>query len=173
MNKFALLLILITGTVLCAFAQSPLGFADTWLLDEKASFSREVDRKAFDKFVLEISDDDEAFTIKVNYTMDKRPLAYDIKLFKDGRGEENKVAGRFSVLSRTKVKDREIVRTYKQGGNPGSQGVDKFTLSKDGNKLMRVRRQVFEDPFNLRNTPGVSEHLAPELPTTLVFRRKT
>ena len=44
--------------------------------------------------------------MKVSYTMDKRPMAYDIKLQKDGSGEENKVGERFSVSSRTEVTER-------------------------------------------------------------------
>ena len=172
MKRLVPLLILFTVSVLGGQAQTPLGYTGTWLLDEKASFSRDVDKKAFDNFVLEILEDDETFTMKVSYTMDKRPMAYDIKLQKDGSGEENKVGERFSVSSRTEVKDREIVRTYKQGGDRGSHGIDKFILSKDGNKLIRVRRQILDPMENLRRIPGVAEHLAPDLPTTLVFKRK-
>ena len=61
MKRLVLLLILFTVSVLGGQAQTPLGYAGTWLLDEKASFSRDVDKRAFDNYVLEILKDDETF----------------------------------------------------------------------------------------------------------------
>jgi hypothetical protein len=177
MKKVALLLSLLTAGAFGILAQSPLGFAGTWLLDEEASFLREEDRKAYDNFVLEITENDEAITIKITYTMMKRLAYSELKLFKDGRGEENMTGGRFRVTSRTEVKDRKIVRTYNHsgihpGGKPKTEGVETFILSKNGTKLTKEKRQVLDNSSHLRNIPGISEHLAADM-STLVFRRKT
>lgn len=161
-------------------AQTTSGFVGTWLLDEDASFSREVDKKAFDKYEMVITEDDESFLIKISFTMDKRPVAYDLELFKDGRGEKNDVGGRFFVTSTTEVKERQIIRNYRRpgphaNGKPMTEGVEKFLLSKDGEKLIRAREQTPDDLGGprLRDIPGIAEHLAAELPSRLVFRRKT
>lgn len=82
-------------------------------MDEESTFDREIDRKIYSDYVMEISDEKETFLIKVGYKIDKRPVSYELKLFKDGRGEENTLdPPRITEASETTATERTITRKY-------------------------------------------------------------
>jgi hypothetical protein len=156
--------------------QQPLGFAGTWILDEENTFDREIDRKAISDYVMEISETSDTFLIKVVYKLDKRPVSYELKLFKDGRGEVNKLDPRISETSETTAAENKITRKYTRN-RPGPrpvEGVDEFLLSKDRSKLIR-RRTEDKGTSNLpsRFPGGGVIQLPPNTPPTLVLKRRS
>lgn len=171
-----LLIVFIAALSLSTFAQQqPLGFAGAWILDEESTFDRERDRKALSDYVMEITEASDIFLIKVSYKMDKRPVSYELKLFKDGRGEVNKLDPRISETSETTAAESKITRKYTRNG-PGPrpvEGVDEFLLSKDGSKLIRRRTQDTGTSNLPSRFPGgsVLQPPANTLPTLVLKRR--
>lgn len=162
---------------LSTFAQQqPLGFAGTWILDEESTFDEEIDRKSYSDYVMEITEEKEAFLIKVSYKIDKRPVSYELKLFKDGRGEENSLDRRITEVSETTATERTITRKYVRSGPlPGrpAKGVDEFLLSKDGSKLIRRKTQDMGAAVPVSRFPGRSVQPPANTTPTLVLKRKS
>jgi hypothetical protein len=172
--KYLLPIIFIAAFSFSIFAQQPLGFAGTWILDEDSTFDREIDRKAYSDYVMEITEEKETFLIKVSYKLDKRPISYELKLFKDGRGEENTFDARVSETSETTATENKITRKYRSNG-PGprpAEGVDEFMLSKDGSKLIRRRTQDMTATVPVSRFPGRSIKPPANTTPTLVLKRK-
>lgn len=175
MKYLFLSIVLIAAFSFSIFAQpQPLGFAGTWTLDEESTFDREIERKAYSDYVMEIAEEKETFLIKVSYKLDKRAVAYELKLFKDGRGEENTLDPRISEKSETTVAERKITRKYIRNG-PGPrpvEGVEEFLLSTDSLKLIRRRTQDTAISKPPSRFPGRSMQPPANTPPTLVLKRK-
>lgn len=176
MRHFFLPIILIATFSLSIFAQQhPRGLAGTWILDEESTFDREDDRKVYSDYVMEITEEKETFLIKISYKMDKRDVSYELALFKDGRGEENRLDARISETSETTSTQDKITRKYTRNG-PGPRpatGVDEFLLSRDGLKLIRRRTQDTDVSAPPSRFPGMRERLRANTQPTLVFKRRS
>lgn len=176
MKNVLFIFILVLTFSIPAFAQQVAGFAGTWILDEESTFDSERERTAVSDYVMDISEDNEAFLIKISYSMDKRPVLYQLKLFKDGRGETNTVMGTVTETSETEVIGRKIARKYVRSGPLGGSkatGTDEFLLSKDGLKLIRRRMPEIAANGPASKIPGGRESLiAASTPPSLVFKRK-
>ena len=177
MRNLFLPIVFIAALSFSIFAQQqpPLGFAGTWILDEESTFDREDDRKAYSDYVMDITEEKEIFLIKVSYKMDKRAVSYELKLFKDGRGEANILDARITETSETTATENKITRKYRRNG-PGpkpAEGVDEFLLSRDGLKLIRRRTQDMAATIPVSRFPRRSVQPPANTPPTLVLKRKS
>lgn len=128
----------------------------------------------YENYVLVISFANNEFKIKRSYTFKGASVTYESTLFTDARGEKNSVplTRSYSVeqTSKTKIKKNKIISEYAykdeiNGGKETFSGIEKYTLSKDGNKL------TFE---NIQTFGGFDSSLIPDdfSKVKYVFRRK-
>lgn len=152
-------------------------FDGVWILDEDKSFPDKLERKNYENYFLIISLIGNELKINKNYDFKKENTNYNLILFVDNRGEKNIVPlskdKDIEVTSKTFWQKDSVIRksAFKTDdvNKSSNRVIEKFRLSKDGNKLIVNVSQSFES----NSMPSIFS--SPVLGNTryeLVFRRK-
>ncbi len=143
----------------------------TWIL-EKVEGPSYLSIKDYEDYVLVISSVNDKLKIKKSYAFRGEPTEIEVILFTDNRGEKNivpwSVKRNIEESSKTHIKKNKVVREHASkteinGKEQAFRGIDKYYLSKDGDKLIFEQIQTFP----LTAIPGQSNG------SKFIFRRKS
>ena len=158
MRKVISLIILSVLLSLHIFAQTKnnkteekLNLDGTWVL-EKFEGSSYLSIKDFENYLLIISSAKNELKIKKSYVFRGEPAEIEVTLFTHNRGERNVVPWsakkNIEESSKTRIKKNKAIREHSSkteinGKEQAFRGIDRYYLSKDGNKLIFEQTQTF------------------------------
>lgn len=139
-------------------------FAGTWIFNSKKSTAN----YRGDKVTWVVSLTENEFRIQKTHLIGDKPIAHQVFLFVDSRGEKNVVpairdAPEHTIFSKSKWDKNTLIRRYKSFSYPmpafTTELVEKYSLSKDGNQLIvesRIVTSDFPDQSGRLNLPVIS-----------------